>query len=279
MKKILLLSDALNFKAETAEFAAYIVKHGDAKLVALFIDHATTATHPEVRALGGTIYLEEVAMTVEEAEQYQSTLGKNIALFRDTCAVNGVDAIIHERSGSALDDIKEDTRYADLVIADPTLLFSEDDNVPTAFIKKLLRESECPVLIAPENFEVINEVVLAYDGSNSSIFAIKQFSYLLPELTGRKVTILNITDEDALNAGNDKFTEWLDSHFNNLEVVTLPGDPGEELFKYFIDNNWNTNMLLVTGAYGRNMLSLFFKPSAIDLVLKAVDIPIFVAHH
>ena len=68
-------------------------------------------------------------------------------------------------------------------------------------------------------------------------------------------------------------------HFSKVSFLELTGEAREVLFEYLMTHNEQKNKLLVTGAFGRNYLSTFFKPGAAELVLKAVDIPIFIAHH
>jgi hypothetical protein len=51
---------------------------------------------------------------------------------------------------------------------------------PTRFIRDLLTDTQCPVLLTPTRFKPFKKLVLLYDGEPSSVHAIKIFSYLRP---------------------------------------------------------------------------------------------------
>ena len=282
MKKIALLIDALNVKPETLDFAAYIAKLGKSKIVGVFIEEYQLDIHPTIKSFGGPVYVEEVTLSAEERKENEVEISKNIDLFKEGCAQREVSAIVHHHKGNALKNAIHETRYADLVIIDPAISFTNDTNIPSKFAIALFSHAECPILIAPEYFEQINEVVLTYNGSRSSVFAIKQFYYQLPELGDKKIIILQINETDHTDGHKDEkaqFKEWLEMHFSKISFLEITGDAREELFKYFMEHNESNNKLLVTGAFGRTALSSFFKRSTADLVLKAVDIPIFITHH
>src|SRR5262249_42253206 len=144
---------------------------------------------------------------------------------------------------------------------------------------ELLSKSECPVLVAPETYSPVDEVVFAFDGSASASFAIRQFHYLLPSFGHKTLHVLQVgtSDNDGKGENND-FPEWLNMHYPKHTFVNLTGDAREMLFEYFMANNGNNNKMLVAGSFGRSLLSLFFRPSTAQLVLKAVDVPVFIAH-
>ena len=54
---------------------------------------------------------------------------------------------------------------------------------PNFYMIEALRASESPVVVVPENFSRIDHLAFAYDGGKESMFAIKQFTYLFPNLT------------------------------------------------------------------------------------------------
>ena len=57
--------------------------------------------------------------------------------------------------------------------------------------------------------------------------------------------------------------------------MVLKGDASDELFGFLIDRK---NAIVVLGAYGRGILSRFLKPSHASLVLRTINLPIFIAH-
>jgi nucleotide-binding universal stress UspA family protein len=261
MKKILFLVDTLNFEAKMLDFPAYIAGQRNSKLIGLFVKNEATEA---------------------EGRHYDEAIENNTQLFRNTCADRGISADIRVAEDGSLENIIEESRYADLLIVDPRLSLTRDTAVPSKFVLQILTESECPVLVAAEIFDAIDEVIFAYDGSKSSAFAIKQFSYLLPEFNSKKVNVLHIVEPGETAQENTKvqreFSEWLELHFSNVSFTQLSGTAKETLFAYFMEHNERNDKLLVTGAFGRNMLSSFFRHSTAETVLKAIDIPVFVSH-
>lgn len=282
MEKILLLADAHNFKAETLDFACYMANLGKSTLVGVFVEQSALAKAPSVKTIGGTAYVEEITVATADQQENDDLVKKGIATFKGGCIKRETVATVHHDKGDPLETIVTESRYADLLIVDPAFSFSDDGKVPSAFVMNILHKAECPVLIAPEYYEQTDEIVLAYDGSSSSVFAIKQFYYQLPKLADKRMVVLHINKEQGATLQTKEelqhFKEWLDMHFPKVSFLELTGNARDILFEYFLSGD-NPNRMLVTGAFGRNYLSTFFKPGTAELVLKAVDLPIFVAHH
>jgi hypothetical protein len=283
MEKILFLVDALNFKTDSLDFAAYISRLNKSKLVGVFVENQLMDSFPAVKNIGGTVYVEEITADPGEEKQHAELVQKNINAFMSACTQREVLCATHYDKGQPAEKIIEETRYADLLIVDPSFSFEEDGKVPSKFVIELLNKAECPVIVAPEYFEQVDEIVMAYDGSRSSVFAIKQFYYQLPKLAEKRIVVLHINKENVSVDRNDtahlQFREWLDMHFAKVSFLELKGEARDILFGYFMVHGEQCNQMLVTGSFGRNYLSTFFKPSTAELVLKAVDIPIFISHH
>lgn len=273
MKKIIVLNEALKFRPETLDLAAFIARLSKSKVVGLFFEGNNIETSPSVKSFGGQLYVEEIIAHDEEQAKITSDQ------FKNGCIQREVDCIVRHSNDELL--INE-TRYADLLVIPAAISHAGDNDIPSKLLLKMLHDAECPVIVAPEYFQIPEEIVFAYDGSRSAAFAIKQFYYQLPELADKKITILHVNTDSEYSdqyEGNDHFVEWLDLHFQNVSFHESNGDVREGLFKYFIEYNQQKNKLLVIGSFGRNMLSSFFKKSAADLVLKAIDAPVFIAHY
>jgi hypothetical protein len=164
-----------------------------------------------------------------------------------------------------------------MIIVDPEMSFKKKiESAPSDFVRDLLAEAECPVIIAPESFEGIDEIVFTYDASCSSVLAIRQFTYLFPECKDKKITLLEVNREhEAAIRSKPKISEWLKTHYDHVNFTVLAGDPSEELFKYF---QGKENLLLVMGAFGRGMFSSLFRPSLAQQIVGTTNFPIFIAH-
>jgi hypothetical protein len=134
----------------------------------------------------------------------------------------------------------------------------------------------CPILLVPEKYEFPKGVLLAYDGTDDSVFAIKQFAQLLPELKDL-ATLLVYVDENTNNDFPNKIQleELLARHFSDLTLLKLEIDPKN----YF--NTWiseKKSFMLVCGSYGRSGLSLLFKHSFVRDIIAEHTLPVFIAH-
>ncbi|MGZ5190837.1 MAG: universal stress protein, partial [Flavisolibacter sp.] len=69
---------------------------------------------------------------------------------------------------------------------------------------------------------------------------------------------------------------WLSAHYISVDYQSLKGDVKDELFTWFF---MKERKLIVMGAYGRPMLSRFFKKSNADVLIRSVDLPLFITHH
>jgi hypothetical protein len=272
MKKVLVAIDARQVNMNVLDFACYIAKLTHSKLTGIFLDN--TESHEKVAEPTynerdrGMAALKERAITFDE----------NIQLFREACSNRGTNCSVYNEIQLPATDIIKESRFAELLIIDPDMSFKDrKEDVPTAFIKEVLSKSECPVVLAPYSFYGVDEIVFAYDGSAGSAFAIKQFIYLFPELTGKKITVLQVNEGgDNSFVGKDKIGELLQLHYSSIGYQLLQGKAADELFGYLLNK---TNVFVVMGAFGRSMLSGLVKHSTAELIIKTINLPVFIAHH
>jgi hypothetical protein len=287
MEKILLAMDPVNLKLSTIDFSSYLAKLTHSHLTGAFLE-GLESDQPLVD--NNRWRLEEGAQAARlvSGEQGQPAIvvpgdpdidlvTAGIRQFREACFCRETFSRVHRDRGIPLSELVAESRFADLIIIDPDTSFSRTDrSIPGRFVKDVLQASECPVIVAPYSFDGLDEIIFAYDGSASSVFAIKQFTYLFPELRTKKVSVVNVRHDDV-NAIEDQFKmkEWLKDHYGKTQFVVLKGDPADELFGYLIEKK---RAIVIVGAYGRSMLSRFFKPSQARLIVKTINLPVFIAH-
>ena len=273
MEKLLLAQDAQSLKINAIDFACYVARLTRSRLTGVFLEdvqseRTLSASQVPYRGLVGDPQVADAKVVAEE----------NIRLFREACVCRGVTSRIHRDRGVPTREILEESRFADLIVVDPEISFTQgNESLPGHFVHDLLSKTECPVLIAPFDFDSIEKIYFAYNSTPSSMFAIKQFTYLFPELVKRKIEVLNVrSGADGTLEEAFKMKEWMREHYEDVGYVLLKGDPADQLFAYLLEKK---NGVVVMGAYGRGILSRFFKPSHARLIIKTVNMPIFVAHH
>ena len=279
MQKILLAIDAVNLSMPALDFACYIGRLTNSKVTAVFLENLVADEKPVLEKAYGNRYLDwKIDESSASYQDKRQLIEKNISLFKEGCENRSVRCNIHRDRGTPAPEIIAESRYADLIIVDASTSFTKKyDGSPTKFVKDILKESECPVIIAPENFDGIDEIIFTYDSSKSAAFAIKQFTYLFPEFDDRKVIILQVNRE-GLWIDQDKynFKEWLQTRYSSIDFEVLEGKTEDKLFDYLFKRK---NVFVVMGAYGRNSLSKLFKASHADLLIRTITQPIFIAHY
>lgn len=187
-----------------------------------------------------------------------------------------VSLIIHDGTGDAGSDIVLESRFSDLILVKSTMSFNfADTDSPSDFLLHILPKVECPVLILPEAMQSINEIVFTYNGKYSSIYAIRQFTYLFPQLSQVPVTILYVPEEEGEIKHQQQLKEFLYQHYESISFTILQGDPGTAIQNELISRE---NVVATFGALGRNKLSYFFKKSAAENILNKLHIPLFITH-
>lgn len=264
MEKILLAIDAIKPDKNTLEFACYLARLTKSKITGVFLENAVLA--------------DTVTDGVKDRKAMSCLPEDNIRWFNEKCINEETRHDLHTDHGVTVKELVAESKYADLVIVDAETSFNKlYEGSPTKFVTEFLKDSECPVVIAPEEFDGIDEIILAYDGSSSSIFAIKQFTYLFPQLSNKKISVVQVSrDGRWTEQEKDKFSKWLKNHYTDLNFIALKGETDTALFDFLLRRK---NIFLVMGAYGRSNISQLLKHSRAELIIKTITQPIFIAHH
>ena len=273
MKRILVAIDASNFKTSLVDFACYLARITHSRLTGMFFHFQLE--DETVEKLKAEVYAGETDWPIPEfnRKEYPNA----ILLFKEYCNSRAVNCDMFIDGEVPIEELINETRYADLVVADPTNSFTDKiESVPTVFLKELLGRTECPVVVAPENFEWLNEIVFAYDGSKSSVFAMKQFTYMFPSFRDRLLLVVEVCEGDEhIVTEKERLSAWLQNNYKNINYLVLHGRPKDELFGYLLEKE---KMIVVMGSFGRSMVSSLFSKSNAELLLKAVNLPFFIAH-
>ncbi len=278
MRKILVAINAANPDKNSLEFASYLGRLTNSKITGVFLENLAYEESISLKASAGKNNFKSHLNKPDNGQLNRPELiDQNILTYKEAAANMGVNFVLHRDRGIPAYELIEESRYADMIVLDGATSFNKQfEGTPTNFIKDVLKSTECPVVIAPENFEDIDEVIFTYDGSASSVFAIKQFTYLFPQLHDKKINVVHINDTgEWKDANRFKLKELLKNYYYDLHFEVLKGNMYNSLVEFISARN---NTFLVMGAYGRNTLSRIIKPSRADLIIKAILQPIFIAH-
>ncbi len=266
--------DPMNPSASVLDFGCYLGRLTKSTVTGIFLDNRAAAKTPVLTEAHATTWPTDEVHLFAAAEKQMAV---NIDLFRRGCASREVNYAVHRDHGVPATDMISESRFADILVADADTSFRRHfEGPPTEFVKDLLKDAECPVIIAPQSFESIDELIFAYNGTASCMFAIKQFTYLFPQLANKKTTLLIASQNGKWeDVHKHALIEWLKTHYTDLHSEILRGEGVEPLFDYSFNKRTSW---LVMGAYGRNALSQFLRPSTANLLIKTITQPIFIAH-
>jgi len=273
MKKVLLAFDGSNFSEGAFEFARRMNKAEPIMLTGIFlpqVDYANLWSYADVN--GGPFLVPLV-----ESEDSE-IVKKNVERFQKLCSDNKIESRVHKDFFDfALPELKRESRFSDLIILGSEVFYENlGKREPNEYLTDALSSVECPVVIVPEKFDYPYSNILAYDGSESSVFAIKQFAYLFPDLSRNNTMLITICKEDEKEIPDEyNIRELVSGLYSDLSILKL--DVNRK--KYF--STWiseKKSAILVSGAYGRSFFSLLFRRSFVSDVIGEHKLPVFVTH-
>lgn len=277
MEKILFVTDAVKLNMQHLDFACFLANLTHSRLIGVFLENLEYEARSKE-----TLQQLAVATAVPDASIRQikdNYCEQHVKTFKEGCERRGVNCHIHRDRGIPVTEVVTESRFADLIVIDPAISFGDQrENIPTSFVQDVLKGAECPVIIAPDAFEGIDRVIFTFDHSRSSVFAIKEFTHLFPEMHDRKTVILSVT-APGNNMMEDKYKlkEWLRAHYEDIDLVVLEDkNLRAGLLEYLLAQK---NAFIVMGAFGRGQLSSYFVPSHATPVVRLVSQPVFIAHY
>lgn len=271
MKKVLIVFDGKSFSNGAFEFAKHLNSIEKIMLAGVFI--------PQINYSNLWSYTEAMAgaaiMPLTPTEE-NDQVSNNIKQFEALCKEHAILYTVHkDYFDFALPELKKETRFADLLLLSGERFYQRSASSNTnEHFKDALHVSECPVLVVPEDFHVPVNIILAYDGSVSSVYAIKQFSYLFPRLEYKQTFLVYASKDEKEIPDERNIIELVSQHFQNIKVYKLHKD--REDFKAWLEEEHSS--LLVSGSFGRSAISLVFRESFVNDIISSHKIPVFIAH-
>ncbi|MBB5396854.1 universal stress protein [Mucilaginibacter sp. AK015] len=277
MKKIIAAFDGLKFSKGTLDYAIELAVRGKSVVTGVFLEDFLYHSFNLFDMVGS----EGISKTKLNhlLKKDQETRQAAVALFEQTCKKRGIEYLLHQDKRFAIDDLLKESIYADLTIigAAETLNHFEQAK-PTPFVLQLLAGTQSPVLVVPATHQLIERVIILYDGHPSSVYALKMFTYLFPWTVKYPSEIVYVSDKelDLLPDGN-LIGEYTRSHFSKPLLTQLTGQPDETLVAHLRKAEPGT--VVIMGAYSRGALSRMFNSSMANVLMEALDLPLFIAHH
>jgi len=272
MKKVLLVFDGNHFSEGSFRMANFINEHEPILATGVFLQ---SVDYRDIIGYSGVNSGSSVTISTPQTDE--SAILKNIATFESRCQHAGMEFRTHKDTDLfALEELQKETRFADLMILSVELFYNNiGDEQPNDYLKRVLRQTECPVMLVPETFELPNKVMLAYDGKPDSVFAIKQFTYLFPHFYQWETRLITLEEEGESIPHQELIQELATKHFSNLTIEAVTSVT-EKTFDAWVSDQ--TDHIIVSGAFGRSELSTLFHKSFISRLIEQHCVPVFVTH-
>lgn len=273
MNKIILSLDGQHFPKGAFEFVKNLNFKNKILLAGVFLSPVDYSKLLAYTGMEGITMLPEWLIKNED----DVLVNKNISSFKDACIAEGIEFRIHKDIDlMAIASLIEETRFADVLLISSNLFYANVSKVqPNFYLEEILKRAECPVLMIPETYEEPGQVILAYDGNESSVFAIKQFAYVFPELAKKETILLSILSHEDELPEYSLVTELLSRHYPNLKIQTLHLKHKKDFASWMTGK---PNSFIVMGAFSRSIFSHLFKKSFATDVIHDIKMPIFISH-
>lgn len=274
MKKVIIAFDGKHFSKGAINIAEYLNEHEPILLTGIFLSPVDYRDVIGVGAvgLGGPVY-----MPVVDKED-DVLIKNNIRQFEEVCQHKGFEYRVHKDSELfALEELITETRFADLlIISGENFYVNVGEKQPNDYMQRVLHRSECPVMVVPEDYEVPDNIVLTYDGGEDSVYAIKQFAYVLPELCKEETNLIYVSKKENDRPERDRISELAARHFSQLNLQHLDVNDTRKFFTNWIAERKGS--LVVAGSFARSGLSESIKKSFIYDTIAEHNVPVFIAH-
>jgi len=279
MKKFLAVFDGFNMSKSTLDYAIQVTQAANAHLVGVFLDEFTYRSYNVIKVMKTYKNYEE---KIKELDTKDKKKRDDAAQqFQKACSNAGICFSIHRDKGFAINDLKRESMFADLIVINEYETFTKyRQESPTRFMKDLLCDVQCPVLVVSQNNITVDKIVLLYDGGPSSLYAIKMFSYLFGSFMDVPVEVLTVKDDLKTTSrvpDNKLMREFIKRHFPKANYTVVKGGAEEQIIGHL--RTHKETELVVLGAYRRSELSRWFKTSLADILMKEMDTPLFIAHN
>ena len=274
MKKILLAFDGDHFPESSLQFVRQLKEEDSVFLIGAFLPQMQLASLWSLS--GGGLSGGAFVPLVEEEDANE--LVRNIKRFEAFCYSSRIDFQVHkDYFDLAIPSLTKESGFADLMIISSEVFYKEAGSARrNRYLEDILHLTKCPVIIVPEVFEFPRRNILAYDGSESSIYAIEQFAYLFPYLTKNKTLLVHVPSKNKDRLPEEaNIRQLVSQQFSDAQFLLLENRSKEA----FTDWCWDMDKaILVCGGYGRSGLSLLFRKSFIAGIISDHRLPVFVAH-
>lgn len=273
MKKIIAAIDAMHFTEEQIDSYVYIAKGAQGKLTVVLLENLVGQNIP-MASVSTFQYEQMIRESLEEQDRLRK---ENVERVYRACNNYSEDIHIQEAVSAPLQEVIAASRFADLLLINNNTSFAFlSESNPPHFVKDVLAQAQCPVMVLPDKINRLWDLVFSYNGTFSSMYAIRQFTQLFPGFSDMPVNVVYVAEGgDTAMPHENMLKDYMEHHYDEVKYTVLNGEPVPEFLALLIHRK---DCLVTYGAYGRSRLSRFFHRSDAESILRTADIPVFITH-
>ena len=274
-KRILLCTDGSPNAEVAGQYAIWFAKKLKAHLQILYITDIRLLEGPWLSDLSGAIGAQPYAALVPKLQEVQNEKAAMVlAAAEKNCQDASVACQASHQTGTLVQVMLDQEKSADLVV-----LGQRGEHAPWlgemlgSSVERMVRASIKPCLVAPQQFLLINQMLIAHDGSVESGKALRAGIDLATNLN-LEVTIITVCNRE----GDEGAAKVLNA------AVQLAQDQGLKPHAQLAHGNAETEILsragqagptlIVMGAYGHTRIREFILGSTTSHVLNKSHVPV-----
>lgn len=276
MKVITAVIDALQFNETQLNSFYQLAKAVDGKVTIALLEHTVEEMYPLAAANPEVFAYTFEALDLPSKAELEQRVQQGLKKLNNLCLVNHIKMELHEETGLPVPSLLRETRFSDL------LLISRDASFSTllratepSLLPDVLAGAECPVMVLPEIFSPVTEVIFTFNGSYSSMYAIREFTQLMSCYHSLPVTVLYVKEKQQPLPFEKQVKAYLEDYYGQVSFVTVEGEPATALSGYAAQH---PHAIVTLGAYGRSNTSRFFHHSDANRLLYQSGLPLFITH-
>ena len=282
MKRILLCTDGSDCARVSYQYVAWLAQRMELEVEVLYVSDIREQKPKISKDFSGSIGIgayenlldKLVVLEQEKAKINHETAKKILADAQEFLQQKGVDRVhLTHRTGLILDSFHEFEQDADLIVLGKRGKTNADapDHLG-ANLERIIKSSKKPCLVTPGNFQNVERLLLAYDGSKSCQKAL-QILTNFPSFADLELHIVNVSKRD-----DSEGKRLLEQAAANLEPVgfqpicqVLSGDTEKVIIQYIKEKRIDG---LIMGAYGHSRIRHLVIGSTTARMLRNCDIPV-----
>ena len=277
INRILVGTDGSKYSLVAEEYGIYFSKKLKRPVIAIHIVDKKLISEAIIEDIAAALGFGEYADLTDKIKEYLDEKGKAILrAFAVKCREAKADCSIAQAIGFVATEIVNMADPEDLIIIGKKGVHEDILPLPLGSSAEIIaRNSKAPVMLTTDKFNEINNILVAFDGKEKSIKALKFARELAKDLGLEKLKIVSVLKKE--NSEKQLQLESMAKGIlqnTNYELTFRYGYPEEEIEKYIDEENID---LLVIGAFGEGRLKEFILGSTTSYLIEKSPIPVIVA--